>query len=112
MVTWGLLLVLLVLLLLALCLVKAQDATQDARDFMMGLRKASDQELRSMMAEALRTQAMFRDWERSLALRSDDDSLQWVQAALAKLRTRIQSIRQESSVRTLPSDPVGLAHAN
>jgi hypothetical protein len=111
-VTLGLLLVLLVPLLLALSLVKAPDATQDARNFMVGLRKASDQELRSMMAEALRTQAMFRDWERSLAIRSEDDSLQWVQAALAKLRTRIQSIRQESSVRTLPSDPVGLARAH
>ena len=81
------------------------------RNFMMALRKASDQELGSMLAEALRAQALFRECERALALRSEDDSLRWVQAALAQLRLRIQSIRQEGSVRTLRREPVRLAHA-
>jgi hypothetical protein len=109
--TWVLLFFFLVSLLLALFLAKAQPLTEDARNFMMALRKASDQELGSMLAEALRAQALFRECERALALRSEDDSLRWVQAALAQLRLRIQSIRQEASVRTLRREPVRLAHA-
>jgi hypothetical protein len=101
--TWTLLLMLAIAIGVAFWLPRGHVANE-ARKFKARLRRASDRELRTMMAEALRRQSMFREQEKVLALRSEDDLLVWVRSAVARVGARVDAIRRERSMRDCRSE--------
>jgi len=79
------------------------NATSDAQDniqaFRTALRLFSDQELSSMLTQALRRQAIFREQEKVLMRRAQSDLVQGIGSALAQVNARIQAIKGEWTLR-------------
>ena len=67
--------------------------------FRTALRLFSDAELSSMLTQALRRQAIFREQEKALMRRAESELVQWIGSALAQLSARIQAIKGEWSLR-------------
>ena len=84
----------------------APDELDNIQAFRTALRLVSDQELSSMLTQALRRQAIFREQEKVLIDRSEGDLVQWIGSALAQVSARIQAIKGEWALRhTSGTDP-------
>src|SRR5215470_12654818 len=84
----------------------APEERDNIQAFRTALRLVSDQELSSMLTQALRRQAIFREQEKVLIDRSEGDLVQWIGSALAQVSARIQAIKGEWALRhTSGTDP-------
>jgi len=77
----------------------APDELDNIQAFRTALRLFSDQELSSMLTQALRRQAIFREQEKVLMHRAEGDLVQWIGSALAQVSARIQAIKGEWALR-------------
>jgi hypothetical protein len=77
----------------------ASDDQDNIQAFRTALRLFSDAELSSMLTQALRRQAIFREQEKALMHRAENDLMQWIGSALAQVSARIQAIKGEWALR-------------
>jgi hypothetical protein len=85
----------------------APDGQDNIQAFRTALRLFSDQELSSMLTQALRRQAIFREQEKLLLHRAESDLVQWIGSASAQMSARIQAIKGEWALRhTSRSEPL------
>jgi hypothetical protein len=77
----------------------APEEQDNIQAFRTALRLFSDQELSSMLTQALRRQAIFREQEKVLAHRAGSDLIQGIGSALAQVSARIQAIKGEWALR-------------
>jgi hypothetical protein len=75
------------------------DAPDNIQAFRTALRLFSDAELSSMLTQALRRQAIFREQEKALMHRAESELVQWIGSALAQVSARIQAIKGEWALR-------------
>jgi hypothetical protein len=77
----------------------APDGQDNIQAFRTALRLFSDQELGSMLTQALRRRAIFREQEKLLLDRAESDLVQWIGSASAQTSARIQAIKGEWALR-------------
>ena len=77
----------------------APEERDNIQAFRTALRLFSDQELSSMLTQALRRQAIFREQEKVLVHRAGSDLIQGIGSALAQVSARIQAIKGEWALR-------------
>jgi|307.fasta_scaffold752512_1 hypothetical protein len=84
----------------------APEEQDNIQAFRTALRLFSDQELSSMLTQALRRQAIFREQEKVLVHRAGSDLMEGIGSALAQVSARIQAIKGEWALRHASStDP-------